>query len=47
MTTIELLQHGEVGFVGQLAESSNLTVLVDLTLARDDGQEDYLSLIHI
>lgn len=41
MTTIELLQHGEVGFVGQLAESSNLTVLVDLTLARDDGQEDY------
>ena len=41
MNTIELLQHGEVGFVGQLAESSNLTVLVDLTLARDDGQEDY------
>lgn len=41
MNTIELLQHGEVGFVGQLAESSNLTVLVDLTLARDDGQEEY------
>ena len=41
MNTIELLQHGEVGFVGQLAESSNLTVLVDLTLARDDGQEAY------
>lgn len=35
MTTLELLElleHGEVGFVGQLAESSNLTVLVDLTL---------------
>ncbi|WP_066524127.1 SCO1664 family protein [Corynebacterium bouchesdurhonense] len=35
MNTIELLQHGEVGFVGQLAESSNLTVLVDLTLGED------------
>ena len=34
MTTLELLElleHGEVGFVGQLAESSNLTILVDLT----------------
>lgn len=38
---LELLQHGEVGFVGQLAESSNLTVVVDLTLARDGGREDY------
>ncbi|MEH0147045.1 SCO1664 family protein [Corynebacterium sp. Q4381] len=35
MNTIELLQHGEVGFVGQLADSSNLTVLVDLTLSED------------
>lgn len=31
MNTHDLLQYGEVGFVGQLAESSNLTVLVDLT----------------
>lgn len=28
---LDLLRHGEVGFVGQLAESSNLTILVDLT----------------
>ncbi len=27
--------------MGQLAESSNLTVLVDVTLARDGGQADY------
>lgn len=31
----ELLQQGEVGFVGQIAESSNLTVLVDLTLGAE------------
>lgn len=31
----ELLQQGEVGFVGQIAESSNLTVLVDLTLGKE------------
>lgn len=31
----ELLQLGEVGFVGQIAESSNLTVLVDLTLGEE------------
>lgn len=31
----ELLQLGEVGFVGQIAESSNLTVLVDLTCGED------------
>lgn len=37
----DLLQHGEVGFVGQVAESSNLTVVVDLTLARDGGRTDY------
>lgn len=41
MNTIDLLQHGEVGFVGQIAESSNLTVLVDITLALHGGQEDY------
>ena len=41
MNRLDLLQRGEVGFVGQLAESSNLTVLVDLTLARDGGQDDY------
>lgn len=31
----ELLQQGEVGFVSQIAESSNLTVLVDLTCGED------------
>ncbi len=31
----EVLQQGEVGFVGQIAESSNLTVLVDLTLGEE------------
>lgn len=31
----ELLQLGEVGFVSQIAESSNLTVLVDLTCGED------------
>lgn len=35
MNTLDLLQRGEVGFVGQLAESSNLTVLVDLTLGEE------------
>lgn len=38
---LELLQHGEVGFIGQLAESSNLAVVVDVTFTRDGGQEDY------
>lgn len=32
---LDLLQHGEVGFVGQLAESSNLTILADLTRGED------------
>lgn len=35
MNTLDLLQRGEVGFVGQLAESSNLTVLVDITRGED------------
>lgn len=35
MSPLELLERGEVGVVGQLAESSNLTVLVDVTLGED------------
>lgn len=35
LAPLELLERGEVGVVGQLAESSNLTVLVDVTLGED------------